>query len=54
MWTNIIIIAVVLLIVAAIVTYLYKAKKNGESCIGCPSSKQCSGKCGGVCNGKKK
>lgn len=43
MWANIIIIAVVALIVAGIVTYLYKAKKRGEKCIGCPYCKQCSG-----------
>ena len=51
MWANIIIIAVVVLIVAGIVTYLYKAKKRGETCIGCPYAKQCGsgGNCGGSC-----
>ena len=47
---NFIIIAIVLCIVGAIVLYLYKAKKRGETCIGCPYCKQCSGKCGGNCN----
>lgn len=48
---NYIIIAVVAIIVAAILMYLRRAKKRGETCIGCPYSKQCSGKCGG-CNNK--
>lgn len=42
---DIIIIAIVLVIAAAISIYIYKAKKRGEHCIGCPYSKQCSGKC---------
>lgn len=44
---NIIIIAILLCIVGGIVCYLYKAKKRGETCIGCPYAKQCKGKCGG-------
>ena len=40
---------IVLLIVAAIVggagLYVYKAKKSGVKCIGCPSGKSCSGSC---------
>jgi len=52
MWANIIIIAVVALIVAGIVTYLCKAKKRGQTCIGCPYAKQC-GNCGN-CSGKEK
>ncbi|MBR3834564.1 MAG: FeoB-associated Cys-rich membrane protein [Lachnospiraceae bacterium] len=41
------IILIVILIVGAISLYLYKAKKRGETCIGCPYAKQCSskGKC---------
>lgn len=42
---NIIIIAILLIIVSAIFLYLYKAKKSGQTCIGCPYAKQCSGKC---------
>lgn len=45
-----IIIAIVLVIVAGIVIYLRKAKKRGETCIGCPYSKQCGGKCSGDCS----
>ncbi len=44
---NIVIITVLLVIVAAIVLYLYKAKKSGQTCIGCPYAKQCGGKCSG-------
>lgn len=49
---NIVIIAILLAIVGGIIRYLYKAKKRGETCIGCPCSKQCGGKCGG-CNHAK-
>ncbi len=42
---NIIIIAVLAAIVGGIVFYLIRAKKRGESCIGCPYSKQCNKNC---------
>ena len=43
-----IVAVVLLLIIGAIVYYLYRAKKRGETCIGCPYAKQCgSGTCGG-------
>ena len=45
---NFIIIAVVAAILGGILFYLYRAKKRGETCIGCPYAKQCgSGACGG-------
>ena len=47
MITDIIIVAVVLAIVGGILLYLYRAKKRGETCIGCPYGKQCSGGCSG-------
>ena len=48
MWSNIIIGVILLAVVAAVVVYLYRAKKRGEGCIGCPYAKQCgSGSCGG-------
>ena len=47
---NYIIIAVLLTITALIVLYLYKAKKRGSTCIGCPNAKECRGKCNGNCN----
>lgn len=47
---NYIIIAIVAVIVVAIIIYLRRAKKRGETCIGCPYAKQCSGKCSGSSN----
>ncbi len=44
---NIIILLIVIAIAAGIIFYLVRAKKKGQSCIGCPYAKQCSGKCGG-------
>ncbi len=42
---NIIIVLILLGIIGGIILYLYKAKKRGETCIGCPYCKQCNGKC---------
>lgn len=50
---NIIIIAIVLAIVTSISVYLYRAKKRGQHCIGCPYSKSCCGKCGNSSCGKE-
>ena len=44
---NIIIIAIVGLIVGCAVGYIWKAKKRGVKCIGCPDAKSCSGNCSG-------
>ncbi len=43
---NIIAIIVIVAIVGAAGLYIYKAKKSGQKCIGCPDSKTCSGNCG--------
>ena len=43
--TNFIIIAVLVLIVGAAGFYVYKAKKSGKKCIGCPDSGSCSCGC---------
>ena len=48
---NIIIILILAVIIGSIVLYLYKAKKRGETCIGCPYAKQCGSKCSGGCHG---
>ena len=40
-----IILAVVLAIVGLAIFYIYRAKKKGQKCIGCPYSKTCSGNC---------
>lgn len=47
---NIIIILIVAAIISAVVIYLYRCKKRGQTCIGCPYAKQCKGKCGGSCH----
>lgn len=50
---NVIVIAVVLLIVGLAARYVYKAKKSGRKCIGCPegccSCKSESASCNGSC-----
>ena len=47
---NVIIALILIAIVVCIVVYLIRAKKRGQTCIGCPYSKQCWGKCNGECN----
>lgn len=50
----------VILIVGGAVTYIIKAKRSGQRCIGCPDGKTCSShgcssncqSCGGDCGGK--
>ena len=56
--TDFIIIAVIVAILGFAAWYVYKAKKSGKKCIGCPygcncSAKQCSGSCGS-CNCENK
>ena len=41
---DLITILVILLVVGGILLYLYRAKKRGEVCIGCPHGRQCAGK----------
>ena len=47
---------IILLALAGILTgaglYVYRAKKNGQKCIGCPNAKSCAGPC--ACSGKKR
>ena len=43
---DIIIIAVVAVIMGFAGLYVYKAKKSGKKCIGCPDAGNCSGDCG--------
>ena len=45
-FTDIIVILIVAVIIGAICFYLWRQKKKGVKCIGCPYSKECSGKCG--------
>lgn len=49
---NMIVFGILICIIGGIVFYLYKAKKKGQVCVGCPCSKQCAAK--GKCNHHKK
>ena len=50
---NFLVIGIILLIVGIAVTYIWKAKKSGAKCIGCPSAGGCYGKDGNTgCNCK--
>ena len=45
------ILGIILLILGSVSLYIYKAKKRGVKCIGCPDAKTCSGNCSGCsCN----
>ncbi len=55
MITDIIIILAIALCVSGAVLYIYKAKRSGKKCIGCPESSSCGKKsrcngCSGKCN----
>ena len=41
---NLILIAVLLLIVGGAAYYVYRAKKRGDACVGCPHAKTCGSK----------
>ena len=45
---NIILIVVLVLILGGAGIYIYKAKKKGQKCIGCPSGGSCDN-CHGQC-----
>lgn len=47
---NLIIIAVLAVIIGLASGYIYKEKKRGVKCIGCPDGGSCGGNCGG-CSG---
>lgn len=42
---NLIIAIILIAIIGGAIYYIYKAKKSGQKCIGCPHSKECSSKC---------
>lgn len=48
-----IIILILLLIVGGAGAYVYRAKKRGRKCIGCPDGAGCSGQCAGCSGGCK-
>ncbi|MBR6780150.1 MAG: FeoB-associated Cys-rich membrane protein [Clostridia bacterium] len=43
---TVILILILLLIVGGAAFAVYRSKKKGQKCIGCPYSGQCSGGCG--------
>lgn len=45
--TDIIVIAVIVAILGGAAWYVYKSKKSGKKCIGCPNGCSCSGNCSG-------
>ncbi len=47
---NIIIGAVLLVVVGGAIVYIYKAKKSGKKCIGCPDSGSCCASQCASCN----
>lgn len=52
---TIIVIILLALILGGAIRYIYKAKKSGVKCIGCPSGGKCAGNCScctGQCDGK--
>ena len=46
---NVLLVVILVVIVGSICNYLYKQKKKGNHCIGCPYSGQCGKK---SCNSK--
>lgn len=44
---DILVVAVILGIVSLVVWYIYKSKKKGIKCIGCPDGAKCAGNCAG-------
>ena len=42
---DILIILVMLAVLGGAGLYVYRAKKSGQKCIGCPNSKTCGGSC---------
>lgn len=51
--TDLIVIAILVVVVGGAARYVYKAKKSGAKCIGCPDSGSCASAngCGCGCSG---
>lgn len=43
---NLILVLVLACILGLAAMYLYRAKKSGKKCVGCPYADACGGKCG--------
>lgn len=48
---NVIIIAIVVVILGAAGFYLYRSKKRGDVCVGCPYARECAKRRQGGCDG---
>lgn len=48
---NMIVLVVVGLIIGCAAGYIYKERKKGVKCIGCPDSATCAGNCAGCSGG---
>ena len=46
-YTDILVIVIIAAVLGLAGWYIYKSKKNGKKCIGCPDSGCCSGQCPG-------
>jgi LPXTG-motif cell wall-anchored protein len=46
---NLIILVLLGLILGGAAGYVYKSKKKGVKCIGCPDGSKCGGACSGYC-----
>ena len=42
---DILILAIIVLILGGAALYIYRAKKSGAKCIGCPDAKTCGANC---------
>lgn len=55
---DLLLVIIIALILGLVIFYLWRAKKKGVKCVGCPDSGSCSGKCAGcsgcACGGKHK
>ena len=50
---NVIAALVLLAVLAGAAGYVYKAKKSGQKCVGCPHSKECAARANGCgCKGE--
>ncbi len=52
---NVIAVIIIVVIIGLAALYIYRAKKSGVKCIGCPYGSECSknetkGSCGGNCS----
>ncbi|MBR5232529.1 MAG: FeoB-associated Cys-rich membrane protein [Clostridia bacterium] len=50
---TVIVSIVLILILGGAALYIYRAKKRGVKCIGCPNSAKCSGNCAGCSCGSE-